>query len=266
MTVLIPHAPQSVGIPSQWSDTIDSGEIALITGNEPAVMTEDLLFAASQTIEALVVVGLDANNRVVPATSTVEASVAGTFTGAGTAADTITIGSTVYTLRAAPTTVANEVKIGATAAETAANLAAAINGGDGAGTLYGSLTLPHPDVNATVAGAVVTVTAKVGGTAGNSIASTDSGTSFSWASTTLLGGTATPVTRAIGINVLKVVTDASGHHKGSPVYRAGCFNPLALTWDASYSTNGEKLAAFRGAPTPTNIILRRPKTATVVLP
>jgi hypothetical protein len=67
--------------------------------------------------------------------------------------------------------------------------------------------------------------------------------------------------KPIGIAVVAVVTGATGAKKGLPIYRAGCFNPLALVWPAGlYTTEAEKLAAFRDAPTPTNIILRRPKT------
>lgn len=118
------------------------------------------------------------------------ASKAGTFSGVGTAADTITIDGVVYTLRAAPTTVANEVKIGVDAATTAANLVAAINKAAGGGTLYGSLTVIHPTVRATALGAVVTLTAKVAGVGGNSIAISESGTGFSFAggATALSGG------------------------------------------------------------------------------
>lgn len=109
------------------------------------------------------------------------ASMAGTFSGVGTAADTITIGAVVYTLRAAPTTVANEILIGGTAAETAANLAAAINLTGTPGTDYGSLTVIHPTVSAVVESAVVTVTAKVAGVGGNAILLAEAGTGFSWA-------------------------------------------------------------------------------------
>ena len=267
VAILIPNTSQSAGIPAQWEDTMSAADVALITGDTPHVVTEDLIFEENQTIEALTVVGLNANGRVVPATSTVEATGALTFSGVGTVDDTVTIGSTVYTLKAAPTTVAGQIKIGATAAETAANLAAAINGDDaGAGSQYGSLTTAHPDVYATVVGAVLTLTARVGGTAANSIATTETGTGTSFGAATLTGGTATPTQRAIGINVVKVVTGAGGERKGSPVYRQGVFNPLALLWDASFSTEHEKLAAFRGAPTPTSIVLRRPKTASVILP
>lgn len=108
------------------------------------------------------------------------AAMAGTFSGTGTANDTVTIGATVYTLVAAPS-VAFDVDIGATADETAANLAAAINAGAGAGTAYGTGTTAHPDVTAVAVGPVVTVTAKVAGVGGNAIALAESGTGFSWA-------------------------------------------------------------------------------------
>lgn len=263
-TLTPPNRAWDAGIPSVTDDVITSAEVALITGNEPALLIMDYRVAASQTLLAKTVVGLDANQRLVAAQSTAEATGTLTFSGVGTAADTITIGSQVYTLRAAPTTVANEVKIGATGAETASNLIAAINGGTGAGSLYGSLTLPHQDVIASSGGSgIVTLTAKVGGTAANSIATTESGTSTAFGAATLTGGTALPVNRAIGILLVDITTDGSGSHKGVPIYRAGCFNPDALIWDASYSTDREKFLAFEGAPTPTNIIIRRPKTASV---
>lgn len=41
------------------------------------------------------------------------------------------------------------------------------------------------------------------------------------------------------------------------VWYSGCFNVDALVWDTSFSTDDLKLAAFRGAPTPTNIIVAK---------
>lgn len=41
-----------------------------------------------------------------------------------------------------------------------------------------------------------------------------------------------------------------------PTFYSGCFNPDALVWDDSYATLEDKLNAFRGAPTPTQITLR----------
>jgi hypothetical protein len=71
------------------------------------------------------------------------------------------------------------------------------------------------------------------------------------------------VTPAIGILLVAVVTDASTNYKGAKVYRGGCFNPNRLNWPASYDTDDKKFAAFRGAPTPTQIILRAPKQHTI---
>lgn len=110
-----------------------------------------------------------------------------TFGDVGDADDTITIGGQVYTMKASP---ANpyDVDIGATAAESAANLAAAINAGSGAGTAYGTGTIANTDVTASVASDVVTVTAIVTGTAGNSIALTASGSDITASGTGNLAG------------------------------------------------------------------------------
>ena len=72
-------------------------------------------------------------------------------------------------------------------------------------------------------------------------------------------------TQAIGIVVHDVVTGASPI-RGFPVWRTGVFNPAMLAWPASYDTDEKKLEAFRGAPSPTQIIMRPVKTGTVTLP
>lgn len=41
------------------------------------------------------------------------------------------------------------------------------------------------------------------------------------------------------------------------VWYSGAFNMAALVWDASYATDAQKEAAFRGAPTPTTIIVAK---------
>lgn len=41
------------------------------------------------------------------------------------------------------------------------------------------------------------------------------------------------------------------------VWYSGCFNQDALVWDASFTTDALKQAAFRGAPTPTTIIVAK---------
>lgn len=42
----------------------------------------------------------------------------------------------------------------------------------------------------------------------------------------------------------------------APVFWSGCFDPDALVWDESFDTLDKKLEAFRGAPSPTQIIVR----------
>ena len=139
--VNITDQSQGAGFPAQWSEDITATDIALFSGHAPAPMTMDMIVAASMTLPALSLVGLDASGRLIPA----------------------------------------------------------------------------------VAGSV----------------------------------------QAIGILVAAITTSASTTYKGAPVYRAGCFNPDKLSFPASYNTDALKFNALNGADSPTNIIIRRPKTHTV---
>lgn len=123
-----------------------------------------------------------------------EAKAAGvlTLTGVGVEGETVTIGTTVYTWRAAPT-VAYDVDIGVDAATCVTNLVAAVtyDGGAGTneGTLYGTGTVAHADVTAADGtGDTVDVTALVIGTAGNAIATTETMTNGSFGAATLENG------------------------------------------------------------------------------
>lgn len=60
----------------------------------------------------------------------------------------------------------------------------------------------------------------------------------------------------IGITTAKVVTGV-GETDRIAIFRAGNFNPAALTWHADYNTDDLKAAAFRGSPSPTNIVIRK---------
>jgi hypothetical protein len=62
-------------------------------------------------------------------------------------------------------------------------------------------------------------------------------------------------TQAIGVTTATVSTSASAQRVD--VMLDGCFNPEALNWDASYSTDALKRAAFDGAPAPTSAIVRK---------
>lgn len=123
------------------------------------------------------------------------AAAAGTLTLTGNAGnnETVTIGTQTYTWKTALTTggtAPNEVLIGASAAASIDNLIAAINGGSGAGTLYGSQTEINLDVVASDgAGTTMLATAKLNGTAGNAIATTETMANGSWGAATLAGGT-----------------------------------------------------------------------------
>lgn len=117
----------------------------------------------------------------------------GTLTSDGTiptANDTVTVGGVTYTFKASVTTTANEVDLGANAAEALANLKAAINADPaGSGTLYGSATVENPLVEATtLTSTTLVVQSKVTGAIGNLIPSTETSTHLSWGAATLASG------------------------------------------------------------------------------
>lgn len=235
----------------------------LLAGSHPELAPAySFPLANSTSFLQFAVVGLDANGKIAMATkgqAAAAASIALTFSGTGTADDTVTIGGIIYKLVAAPAD-PYDVDIGADAAGTAANLAAAINGGAGEGTVYGTDTPAHPFVSASVAGAVVTISAKQVGDGGNGITVSESGTgaSFAGGATALSGGRDANAggIQAIGVLAQAASLGASGSANGA-VWYSGCFNQDALVWDVSFDSDAAKQAAFRGAPTPTNIIVAK---------
>jgi hypothetical protein len=124
----------------------------------------------------------------------------GTLTSDGTAPadnDTVTIGSTTYTFRTTLTGAANEVLIGASAAAALTDLKAAINATAGAGTTYGTGTTANADATAgTLTSTTLALTAKVAGTAGNSVATTETSSHLSFGAATLTGAVAKRVRSA----------------------------------------------------------------------
>ena len=231
----------------------------LLAGSHPQLVPAySFPMLNSTTFAQFSVVGLDAAGKVAMATRGRDAAAATgaiTFSGTGTAADTVTIGSRVYTLVSA-LTAADQVLIGASATATGANLAAAINAAAGAGTTYGTGTLAHPSVSASAAAGVVTLTAKQVGDNGNEITTTESGTGASFAAATLTGGRDVGGITPIGVLAHAATLGASGTCNAQ-VWYSGCFNQDALVWNASFTTDAQKQAAFRGAPTPTTIIVAK---------
>ena len=116
----------------------------------------------------------------------------GTLTSTGTFGNTqtVVIGSKTYTFQTTLTNVDGNVAIGADAATSLANLKAAINLGAGAGTAYAAAMTENAHVKATTLTATtLKVVAKVPGTVGNFIPTTETQTNASWGGTTLAGGT-----------------------------------------------------------------------------
>jgi len=129
----------------------------------------------------------------------------------------VTIGTTVYRFK---TVIAQayDVAIGISAAVALDNLKAAINASGTPGIEYFAGTLAHPDVVAfTNADTTQKITARIPGTAANSIVTTEDSDHLSWADTTLGGGTGTSVagvataaaTITIGTRVYTFVVELS---------------------------------------------------------
>lgn len=179
-----------------------------------AVSNEGLTLNATTLVGQLAhpqvssVVVKDSTNSVTRLAAPVVATGALSSTGtAPNANDTVIIAGRTYTAKTALTGVANEVLIGGTATAFLDNLKAAINGAAGAGTTYGLATVPHADVTAgTKTATNLQVSAKVGGTAGNALATTEVAVTLVWGAATLTGGAAGDYTLDAGAGTLTKVS------------------------------------------------------------
>ncbi len=241
-------ASESIGNQDEWR----FGDTPATTTTEKVGQNSDIKFLHVVALVAGVLVPAQYGNTTGVATGEL------TFSGVGTADDQIVIGNKTYVLKAAPTTGANEVKIGATAAETAANLIAAINLAAGAGTAYGSETTKHTQVSAAQGSttAKVLVTALAAGDEGNAIATTESGTATSWGAATLTLGDDDASLRPYGIATAPVITGA-GQETTIDVYRTGHWNMDALVWHPSFDTDEKKKRAFEGSLSPNNFVSKK---------
>lgn len=102
--------------------------------------------------------------------------------------------------------------------------------------------IPHPVTEDFPVGASTTLEANsvVGLSAGNLV----------------MAKTSSTAVVPIGITMARVVTGV-GETDRIAIYRAGNFNPAALVWHPDYNTDDAKAAAFRGSPSPTNIVIRK---------
>lgn len=71
------------------------------------------------------------------------------------------------------------------------------------------------------------------------------------------------VTQAIGI-LMRPITTGAAPIQGIEVMRQACLNMDLIAWPASYDTDEKKLEAFRGAHTPTAIVVRRVRAGAIV--
>lgn len=125
-----------------------------------------------------------------------------------TDADTITVNGVVYTINSTvSTTGAYSVLLDATETTMAANFAAAINRTGTPGTDYSLYVAENPDVSASVASAVVTLTARVPGTVGNALTLAASSTGATVGGATFSGGLDANAAVNVGSNF---VLDAQG--------------------------------------------------------
>jgi len=150
-----------------------------------------------------------------------------TFSGVGTADDTITINGHVITLKASGA-VGPQINIGASATLTAQNLKAYVNA--------------HPDetgVKASGAAAAITLTAIEPGVVGNSITTTEAGTNTAFGAATLVGGSEEAESEPAGILAQPVKAG-----KWGPYYRGGVFNHAALVWPAGVTTFAQRKHVF----------------------
>lgn len=91
------------------------------------------------------------------------------------------------------------VELGGSASASLSNLYYAINNGGGAGTIYSTALVAHPDVAATAqSGNDLYVVARMSGTAGNAITTTETGANISWANGGTLTGGGTDQLRQVG--------------------------------------------------------------------
>jgi hypothetical protein len=168
-----------------------------------------------------------------------------TSTAAPADTNTVTIGTTVYTFKTTLTasTTAFEVLIGISEATSLNNLAAAINLGAGAGTLYGSLTTLHPEVTAVSDGIhALTVTSKVTSSANDTVATTETHANATWAFATLVDSVVPADTLVAQIGAVGYIASVDADVTGTivAVVPVGTVSTVLDTvdviWDAAAAT------------------------------
>lgn len=195
--------------------------------------------ADAQAIEQFQVLTYNSAGRLIPWLGTSEfAKGTITFTAQPTAADTITINGQAITFVDDDTPAANEVNIEDTLAETLAATAALINAAPATFAVWAS-----------VSGNVLTLTALVQGTGGNTIALADSSTNTTVSGATLddvLATTASPPGKPVAVAMQPIAAATPGAY--CPIRVMGTFNHEKLVWPAGVGTLAQRRLAFAGTP------------------
>jgi hypothetical protein len=229
----------------------------------PTTTDEVVTVGADVDLPIYSVVSVIAGVLALASIGTAQGAATGTITQAVAAAannDTVTINGRVYTFKTALSvgpTVPNEVLAGANLTASATNLAAAINGTTGAGTLFSTGTTPNAHVSATSAAGVVTVTARDPGDEGNAITLAEVGSNTSVSGATLTGGSDDPDALPFGILAHPVVM-LNGESMSVSFYREGHWDMDQLNWHASFATDAQKKKAFENSRSP-NIFISKKK-------
>lgn len=223
-------------------------------GGEGEIITDNAQAADGQAILQFQVLTLDVNGRLVPydASEFGYASGGYTLTGQPVAGETVTINGVVITARASGATGA-EFNIGATFADTAANLAALINGTPDSADpytsmpVYGTAPLAGTGVTANAVGGVVTLHAVAPGTAGNAITTTETLTNATAAAATLTGGAAeSDVQPKMAVGIAAQSAPATTPGTFLPFFSGGVFNHQALVWPDAIATLAQRRRVFAG--------------------
>ena len=175
----------------------------------------------------------------------------------GRDADTVTIDTKTYTFQETLTNVDGNVHIGGNASATLDNLIDAINLGSGAGTDYAAAMTVHPTVSAAAgAGDTMDITAKTGGTGGNSIEVDATNGDAYWTEWKLTGG-------AVGVKATGTITFDSNAVRGESA-RANIFGDTINVYDGNTVTIDGKTYTFRssltGYQTVNGVVLRGAST------
>lgn len=199
------------------TDPVAANGVLTLTGNAVADETVTIgstvyTFKAAVAAAFDVLVGINASDSIaslVAAINQTTSFATGTLTLTSVPGDaeTVTLGSTVYTFN----TVlggANSVLIGGSASAAIDNLVAAITGGAGEGTVYGTGTVANADATA-VAGAGDTMDA-TGLILSNNITSTETLSLGSWTGVTLTGAAGAGFNYGVGTSEHPDVVGADG--------------------------------------------------------